>query len=303
MQLHKSGSILSFSFLLMLSLSACTFKSGTGSSNTATATSSAASPIPGVAIKAETSASNTAAATVIPTGLTGTYIYKTARYHNEFKVQQISDNQIRVQFSGTTEYKLADGEPMADSGSTAPQIVALDVATKSTGVLIPEDGDKDCRITLRFSGNKLNVEQRGFCGFGAKVSVAGSYTRTSSLLPALVKIGEMAAGAEPDKTGSPPQIRFARGKSSATVAGRIQKGKEAIYTFDAGAGQTVEVKVTTDSSNNDVVFSVTGPGGAKLMDDVETEWKGSLPKTGTYRINVGAIESGKANFKLTLAIR
>lgn len=280
--------------LLLVGLSACSSKS---------------EPAPNVTPSPSRAPTANSAAGSTPTNdLTGVYVYKTVRYHNEFVVQQLSANQIKVQFGGTTEYKTAAGDLIADAGGTVPQVVALDVETQSTGVLVPEDAADDCRIVLQFAGVKLKVEQEGGCGFGAKVSAAGDYTRRSGV-PVKFKTADEAASDQPP----PPRderIQFARGQSSATVTGNIRDGQEVVYLIDARAGQTFAAKVTSTAANDDVVFHLVGPGGVEPMSDpkdeaggYDGEWQGRLPRTGTYRIVVGAIESKQIAFKLTVAIR
>ena len=283
-------------FLLVLSSLVCIISCNVKSDGNQTNPNNANSNAPNSVSKSDNKSA-------VQNVLTGTYLYKTERYNNEFKIEQISENQIRVAFSGSTEYKMADGEPMSDAGETKPQIVALDTATKTTGVLAPE-GEDECRITLKFSKDKLQVEQEGLCGFGAKVSASGSYKRTNTEVPVF---GEEKSGSpsQNDSQKKPMPIRFSAGKNSATVSGEIKDGNQVVYTIDAKAEQTIELKITSDSPNNDIVFSLESPDGSEPMGEGEygTVWKGRLPKSGTYKILVGTIETTKAKFSLTVKIQ
>jgi hypothetical protein len=98
------------------------------------------------------------------------------------------------------------------------------------------------------------------------------------------------------------RVRFERGRTSAVIKGTISHGREIVYVLGARAGQTLIVHVSTSSSNHDVVFSIKGPGG-DLTDDIGTDFSGELPRSGDYRIAVGAIESESANFTLEVTIR
>lgn len=99
------------------------------------------------------------------------------------------------------------------------------------------------------------------------------------------------------------RVRFARGRTSAVLKGKIVNGEGVVYVLGAGRGQTLIANVSTTSPNHDVVFSIEGPDGAGLMEDVDTGFTGTLPKTGDYRISVGAIESQNASFTLEVTIR
>jgi len=98
------------------------------------------------------------------------------------------------------------------------------------------------------------------------------------------------------------RVRFERGRTSAVIKGAVSHGREVVYVLGARAGQTLIVYVSTNSPNHDVVFSIKGPGG-DLTDDIGTDFSGELPRSGDYRIAVGAIESESANFTLEVTIR
>ncbi|MCA1850594.1 MAG: hypothetical protein LC672_06005, partial [Acidobacteria bacterium] len=109
-------------------------------------------------------------------GLTGTYRNRPA----ELKIQALGVNRLRVQFSGTYEYKVR-GEWTANLG-TADAVTTL---KGDTAVFVPQDTE-GCSITLKFAGRKLIVTQSGTdadCGFGHNVSAQGTYTKRSSRPP------------------------------------------------------------------------------------------------------------------------
>jgi hypothetical protein len=98
--------------------------------------------------------------------------------HAEFKVWALGKQRLRVEFSGTYEYKTPYG-PMANIGDGA----GIAVVEGDTAVFEPDDADDECRITMRFVEGGLIVDQDGTCGFGHNVSAAGTYRKVSGRKP------------------------------------------------------------------------------------------------------------------------
>ena len=113
-------------------------------------------------------------------------------------------------------------------------------------------------------------------------------------------------------------IRFARGTTSATVAGAVVRGDRDIYPVKANAGQKMRVRITAVENNaafeifrpgaryrrdQDGTYDVTGStlAGAGETDDAK-QWSGTLPSTGTYLIVVGG-NRGNAGYRMTVSIR
>jgi hypothetical protein len=92
-------------------------------------------------------------------------------------------------------------------------------------------------------------------------------------------------------------IKFAKGKTSATVAGKINKGEEKAFTFNAKEGQTVKLKVT--SGNKKVSLSGYGEGGDEsLVTTIDaTTDAGENTFTVTNRGN------STTNFTLTVTVK
>jgi hypothetical protein len=111
-------------------------------------------------------------------------------------------------------------------------------------------------------------------------------------------------------------IHFARGTSSAEVRGAVVRGERALYTLEARAGQRLTLHIV--ALENNAVFQVYAPGaraeardygleivgqaltGAGEGDDA-TRWTGTLPRSGSYLVVVGATR-GNATYRLTVAI-
>ena len=240
-------------------------------------------------------------------GLTGTYRYKSGSANNAIGIEEMDAGHLRVNITANYEYK-SGGEWMANSGS-ANEVVELN---DDTAVLVPSEFP-DCQITLRFSGNKIIVKQKGTdsdCGFGASVSADGTYTKTSNQLNQNEMTdddSQSASGGNTQEDGE--RIRFKAGATSATVNGRILGDEEVTYLVQARAGQTMTVKIVKNSENNDVVFSIVAPDGSYPMGmngempEVDTSWSGRLKKSGDYKIIVGAMEPENADFKMSVSIR
>jgi hypothetical protein len=104
----------------------------------------------------------------------GTWRMKTG----EFKVFALGKQRLRVEFSGTYEYRV-NRELMANTG-TGYGIATID---GDTATFRPEGAEADCTIMMRFTGSKLVVTQEGGCGFGHNVTAIGTYRKISGRKP------------------------------------------------------------------------------------------------------------------------
>jgi len=96
----------------------------------------------------------------------------------EFKVLALGKQKLRVEFSGTYEYRV-NKELMANSGTG----YGMATIEGDTARFRPEGAEEDCMITMRFAGGQLIVAQEGGCGFGHKVTAAGTYRKVSGRKP------------------------------------------------------------------------------------------------------------------------
>lgn len=104
----------------------------------------------------------------------GTWRTKTG----EFKVLALGQQKLRIEFSGTYEYRV-NGEWTANTGTGAGiAFIAGDTAT-----FRPEGAEADCAITMRFAAGALLVMQEGVCGFGHHVTASGTYRKVSARKP------------------------------------------------------------------------------------------------------------------------
>lgn len=97
----------------------------------------------------------------------------------EFKVWALGKQRLKVEFSGTYEYKVK-GDLMANVGDGA----GIAIIEGDTAIFKPEGIDDDeCKITMKFTAGKLVVDQEGGCGFGQHVTAIGTYRKVSSAKP------------------------------------------------------------------------------------------------------------------------
>ena len=105
--------------------------------------------------------------------------------------------------------------------------------------------------------------------------------------------------------GVKKKVRFAKGKSSATIREAVVRGDRDRYYVGAKAGQTMTVKIT--SLENNAVFQIYLSGeqesleGAGEEDDA-MDWSGELPADNEYVIVVGGTR-GNATYTLTISIK
>lgn len=120
------------------------------------------------------------------------------------------------------------------------------------------------------------------------------------LLAALVFSAAVVTSAD----GITRRVKFARGKSSATVSGAVVRGDRDIYIVGAKSGQMMYTEIT--SRENNAVFQIKGPDGEYLQDagegDDRTEATSDLPYDGDYKIIVGGTR-GNAHYQLKISIQ
>ncbi len=247
-------------------------------------------------------------------GKTGTYDYKSGGVINEISIQELGGKKLRVKIYASYEYEI-NGNLNVNVGEAK----GIAMLNGNTAVLLPEETE-GCEIALKFSGNKIIVNPKNEfknCGFGLNVSAQGTYTKVSSK-PDFSDSDEDSTSTRnstaSEQNSKTERIRFAPGKSSTVVSGKLIGSEEIVYLVGARAGQTIKVKITeggrTDGGgNNDTVFHIVAPDGSYPMGmagelaELETGWSGKLKKSGDYKIVVGTIESEKVNFKMSVSIR
>lgn len=93
-------------------------------------------------------------------------------------------------------------------------------------------------------------------------------------------------------------IRFAAGATSGSVDQAVIRGERDLYTFDAGAGQFLELLLVSLEDN--AVFDLWSPSDELIIDEV-SDFRIPLPEDGVYQICIGSIR-GNASYQLTVDI-
>lgn len=100
------------------------------------------------------------------------------------------------------------------------------------------------------------------------------------------------------------RIKFAKGKSSATVKDSVLRDEIHYYLVKVGKGQKMTVKVTSLEKN--ASFRILKPSGeyvqgAGEMDEPQN-WSGEVSESGDYKIEVAA-DRGNATYRLTVSVK
>jgi hypothetical protein len=107
----------------------------------------------------------------------------------------------------------------------------------------------------------------------------------------------------------PNRIQFAKGKSSATVSGKIYGDLQAEYVFTANEGQTVNLKITSVPKGKFTAFKVLNAyGEPEFISEFDSnyEYVFTAPYSGDYLIWVHFKPAGNvksAKYFLTLGIK
>ena len=100
------------------------------------------------------------------------------------------------------------------------------------------------------------------------------------------------------------RVKFAKGKSAATVKGAVLRDELITYVVNAAKGQRMNVVITSVEKN--ASFWIETPDGGYLPgageEDDQTKWNGVLPAAGDYKIAV-APTRGNATYRMTITIK
>jgi len=113
---------------------------------------------------------------------------------------------------------------------------------------------------------------------------------------------EMTLAAAPQRRFSQQRIRFARGTHSETVRGKVSRDAAMLYIVGAKAGQSMTVTLDGDAKTR---FDLSGhkDTSGQAISSGETEWSGTLPDDGDYKIFVFTEGNATAPFTLTVGIK
>lgn len=109
----------------------------------------------------------------------GTWESRSAARNGTIRILALGKQRLKVEFIGLYTYRLADGTKNVNTGEG--QSIAIIEGNEAT--FKPDGAEDECLITMKFIRNALQVEQKGSCGFGLNVTLAGTYRRISSRKP------------------------------------------------------------------------------------------------------------------------
>lgn len=101
----------------------------------------------------------------------------------------------------------------------------------------------------------------------------------------------------------PKRIDLKPGGPALIVEGEVKKGNEVEYVFKANAGQKFSARFIKKMGNTG--FAVNDPDGQGLPEeehDFNTVLRGSLEKTGDYKIIVSSFETSVCKYSLSVRI-
>ena len=127
------------------------------------------------------------------------------------------------------------------------------------------------------------------------------------IIAALVLLFGINAFAQGGKA-EPNRISFAKGKTSATVTGKIYGDVQAEYIFSASKGQTVTITISSVPKGKYAYFTPVNPETFEQVDEeaVNYYYKYEVQETGDMALLVKFKPKGKvksAKYALTLSIK
>lgn len=102
---------------------------------------------------------------------------------------------------------------------------------------------------------------------------------------------------------APQRLEVRAARPALSIKGEIKDRKEMVYVFKAKAGQKFSGRITRRTG--DASFAVTDPDGEALPEeefDVNTSLKGSLTKSGDYKIKVGTVNTQNSKYSLFVRV-
>ena len=103
---------------------------------------------------------------------TGRYEYKTENNYNEINIRELGENQISVIIFAAYAFMKGGGEGIRKNEARGTATIKGD-----TAIFTPENLS-NCKITLKFSGDKIAVKQSS-CRFEKNVTAEGIYKKVS----------------------------------------------------------------------------------------------------------------------------
>ena len=108
--------------------------------------------------------------------VTGQYRLRSGEFRNSLAVQQMPGGKIKFELIALW---VSPNNPENIHNGELHGVVPLE-----NGLAVFESGS--CKITMKFTSRKVELtesDENGDCGFGANVTAAGDYRKTSSKIP------------------------------------------------------------------------------------------------------------------------
>lgn len=129
------------------------------------------------------------------------------------------------------------------------------------------------------------------------------------LIVGILLASAFAAVAQNGGKAEPLRVKFAKGKTGATLNGTLKQGEEMEYVFGAKQGQKVRAVIASTAPKGKFhAFKIVGAEGVDYLAEYDSnyELEFDAPQTGDYIIYVhfnptDKVRSGK--FALTLSIK
>ncbi|WP_353473390.1 hypothetical protein PVT71_04935 [Salipiger sp. H15] len=116
------------------------------------------------------------------------------------------------------------------------------------------------------------------------------------------EIDEARARAAEQAALAPERIQFAPGTSGATITRTLEAGGAKQYVLGAREGQVLNLRVVP--AGGAMYYILRGPDGAILLEgtDAATPYRGTLPQSGDFIVEVVSHESAPLTFDMVISI-
>ncbi|MCK5490191.1 MAG: hypothetical protein KAI98_09380, partial [Gemmatimonadetes bacterium] len=130
--------------------------------------------------------------------------------------------------------------------------------------------------------------------------------RQATVLRTLIAGDEQASAAALASSG-PVQVELAAGEAPTALRGRVAAREVRNYLIEADQGQTMSVRMDTESRFAHFVVQYKGQNVFDSSRSGERAWSARLPRTGEYTVRVfltrvEAQRGGTAEYELTIGL-
>ena len=118
----------------------------------------------------------------------------------------------------------------------------------------------------------------------------------------MLTVGEEVSGQNMAGTVVTKDVKFARGKSQATLRGTAKYGRSYVFDLGARSGQTMDISLL--GKNPQLTFSLIAPD-TETIDGAfgVANWSGDLPQSGKYSIVVAMNDENASGVPFSLTVK